>query len=338
MSKLAVIVGVTGNQGGAVSSRFLADPTYRVRGLTRNSNSPATQSLIAQGVEIVQADLDNVESLIPAFAGANLIFSVTNYWEPFFRQDCRDQAQKLGISCREYAGKIEFEQGKNIADAAAKTAGTLDENGFIVSTLSHAGRCSGGRFKELYHFNAKADVFPWYVAERYPELAAKMSCVQTGFFFSSYKFLPQAYFAKTMDGTFEMRFPTAPNVLVPHLDVNQDTGNFVYAVSKLPPGKSFMAEGTTCSWSEYMRIWSTVTGKPARYQQISLEQMIEESTDKELGREVGDMFLYSSSPGYDGGDQTLLKAAEIRKLGIDCQMTQLEDWMRRQDWSSVLSN
>ncbi|KAF9261084.1 NAD(P)-binding protein [Marasmius fiardii PR-910] len=338
MSKLAVIVGVTGNQGGSVSSRFLIDPAYRVRGLTRNPNSPVAKRLAAQGIEIVQANLDDVQTLIPAFAGANLIFSVTNYWEPFFRQDCREHARKLGISCREYAGKVEYEQGKNIADAAATTVVTLDTNGFIVSTLSHAGRCSGGKFKELYHFDAKADIFPDYVAKRYPDLAAKMSCVQTGFFFSSYKLQPQAYFAKTSDGVFEMRFPTDPDVPVPHLDVNRDTGNFVYAVSRMPPGKSYMAEGTTCSWSEYMKIWSAVTKKPVRYQQVSLEQMIEESPDKECGREVGDMFLYSSSPGYSGGDRKLLTAGEIRKFGIDCPMTGLAEWIREEDWSSVVDS
>lgn len=111
-----------------------------------------------------------------------------------------------------------------------------------------------------------------------------------------------------------MRFPTAPDKPVPQLDVNADMGAFVYAVSKLPPGKSYMAEGITCSWSEYMRLWSEVTGKPARYQQVTLQQMIDESPDKEFGREVGDMFLYSSEPGYDGGDESLLKAEDIRKV------------------------
>lgn len=34
------------------------------------------------------------------------------------------------------------------------------------------------------------------VEEKYPELAKKMSCVQTGYFMSSYKLAPAAYFAK----------------------------------------------------------------------------------------------------------------------------------------------
>jgi hypothetical protein len=196
MAKLICIVGVTGNQGGSVAQRFLRDPTYRIRGLTRNPASPAARKLSEQGIEIVQADLEDVESLTAAFEGANVIFSITNYWEPFFRPDCRQAAAEAGISCREYAYIVEARQGRNIADAAAKVVDGLDENGFIASTLSHAGKCSKGAFKELYHFDAKADVFPGYVNEKHPELEKKMSCVQTGYFMTSYKLAIGAYFSK----------------------------------------------------------------------------------------------------------------------------------------------
>ncbi|RAQ62494.1 NAD dependent epimerase/dehydratase [Aspergillus flavus] len=335
-TKTICIVGVTGNQGGSVAQRFLQDPTYHVRGLTRDPSSTKAQELAAQGIEIVQANLDDTSSLKSAFAGANIIFSVTNYWEPFFRADCRQNAAELGISCRKYAYDVEYQQGKNIADAAAATAETLDENGFIVSTLSQAGRCSGGKFEELYHFDAKADIFPSYVQSNYPELARKMSCVQTGYFMSSYKLVPDAYFGRADDGSFEMAFPTAPDAAVPHFNVNADMGNFVYAVAKMPPGKSYMAEGTTCSWTEYMRLWSKVNSVPASYRQITLEELIDRTPDAEFGREVGDMFAYSTEPGYDGGDRELLHAADIRKAGIDCPMTSLEHWMKEEDWSSVL--
>lgn len=117
-----------------------------------------------------------------------------------------------------------------------------------------------------------------------------------------------------LDGSFQMRFPTAPDMPVPHLDVNADTGNFVYAATKMPPGKNYMAEGATCSWTKYLRVWSEVTKVPTIYKQVTLDEFIEASPDKEFGREAGDMFAYSSDPGYDGGDQTLLKAADIRKV------------------------
>ncbi len=198
MAKLLVVIGVTGNQGGSVARRFLQDPSYRIRGLTRNASSPAALALSSLGIEIVSADLDDVDSLKVAFQGANLIFSVTNYWEPFFRPDARAEAEKRGISCRQYAYEVELRQGRNIADAAAspEILAGLDEMGFVASTLSYAKKCSGGKFRELYHFDAKAEVFPRYVEEKYAELARKTSYVQTGYFMSSYRLAPGAYFAK----------------------------------------------------------------------------------------------------------------------------------------------
>jgi hypothetical protein len=194
--KLVVVVGATGNQGGSVARRFLQDPQYVVRGLTRDPSSAAAKELAALGADMVQADLDDVKSLEAAFAGANVIFSVTNYWEPFFRPDCRANAKELGVTCRRYAYDVEYQQGKNIADAAATVVDSLDDNGLLASTLSHSGKCSKGKYKDLYHFDAKADVFPDYVAAAHPRLAAKMSCIQTGFFTTSHRILPSAYFKK----------------------------------------------------------------------------------------------------------------------------------------------
>ncbi|KAK4186711.1 hypothetical protein QBC35DRAFT_386600 [Podospora australis] len=310
--KLIVVVGATGNQGGAVARRFLKDPQYAVRGLTRNVLSEASQALKALGVEMVTAELDDVESLKRAFKGANLIFSVTQYWEPFFRPDCRAKAAELGITCRKYAYDVEYQQGKNIADAAATVVDTLVDNGFLVSTLSNARKCSGGKLQDLYHFDSKADVFPDYVAPTYPALAAKMSCIHTGFFTTSHRILPDSYFAKQADGTYEMRFPCNPNKLVPQLDVNADTGNFVYAVSQMPPGKTYMA-GEYLSFSDWAKAWSKATGLTIKYKEVTFDDMVNETPDRDAGIEVALMFVYSDHPGYDGGLKPLT-AEDLRKV------------------------
>lgn len=194
-NKLVCVIGATGNQGGSVARRF-CKAGFRVRGLTRDPSSASAQKLAAEGIEAVSADLNDVESLKLALKDANVVFSVTNYWEPFFRPDCRQRAREQGISPARFAYNVEYQQGKNIADAAAATCDSLDDNGFLVSTLSHAAKCSGGKFTELYHFDAKADIFPYYVKEQYPKLAAKMSCIQTGYFYTSFNILPNSYFGK----------------------------------------------------------------------------------------------------------------------------------------------
>ncbi|TQN71304.1 NmrA-like family domain-containing protein 1 [Colletotrichum shisoi] len=335
--KLIAVVGATGNQGGSVARRFLA-AGYRVRALTRDVSSPSAAALAAAlgpDVELVTADLEDVASLEAAFRGANVIFSVTNYWEPFFRPDCRAEAQRRGVSCRRFAYDVEYRQGRNIADAAAATVDSLDDNGFLASTLSHAGRCSGGRFRELYHFDAKADVFPDYVNEKYPALAAKMLCIHTGFFYTSYNILPNSYFGKNPDGTFTMAFTTSPEKPIPHFAPASDMGNFTYAVSQMPPGKAYVAEGTTCTWPQFLETWAKVTNVKANYRQISHEEMVEATGERDTGIEVAYMFSYSSDPGYDG-DMDLLTAADLRNAGIDCPMTTWEEWATNNDWTTVL--
>ncbi|KAM7185740.1 hypothetical protein V8F20_011677 [Naviculisporaceae sp. PSN 640] len=334
--KLIVVVGATGNQGGSVARRFLQDPTYKVRGLTRNPSSPAAQDLAALGAEMVTAELDDVNTLIPAFAGANVIFSVTQYWEPFFRPDCRAKATELGISCRKYAYDVEYRQGKNIADAAATTVDTLDENGFLVSTLSNARKCTNGKMTEVYHFDSKADIFPDYVNEKYPALAAKMSCIHTGYFFTSYRILPKAYFTKESDGSYTMQFPTNPSKPIPQLDVNTDTGPFVYAVSQMPPGKAYMAAGSFLPWGEYIKLWGEILGVKTHYKEIDFNGMVATCPeDPDTGIEVAHMYMYASDPGYDGGME-LLTAEDLRKAGIECPMTSAEEFIRKHDWSAVL--
>lgn len=64
---IAVVIGATGGQGGSVVDSFLADGTYRVRGVTRNINSTNAQALKKRGVDVVTADLNDQASLVQAF-------------------------------------------------------------------------------------------------------------------------------------------------------------------------------------------------------------------------------------------------------------------------------
>lgn len=75
-----------------------------------------------------------------------------------------------------------------------------------------------------------------------------------------------------------------------------------------------MAAGTTCGWAEYIRLFSAITGAKARYEEKDVESFVRDIPDRMLGEELGDMFLYSGEPGYDGGDEGLVRAEDIRKV------------------------
>jgi uncharacterized protein YbjT (DUF2867 family) len=75
--RIIVVTGATGLQGGAVTRHLLKDG-WQVRALTRNAASKPARSLAALGVEVVQGDMDDADSLRPIFAGAYGVYSVQN--------------------------------------------------------------------------------------------------------------------------------------------------------------------------------------------------------------------------------------------------------------------
>ena len=147
MSKLLVVFGATGNQGGSVIASVLNDPVlskeYKIRAITRDPSKPAAETLQQQkGVEVVKGDADDKASLKPSLQGAHTVFSVTAsvYDDKLYER--------------------EIAQGKAIADAAIATGAQY----IIYSTLPSIEKFSGGKFKNGAHFNVKYDVEQYIVS------------------------------------------------------------------------------------------------------------------------------------------------------------------------------
>ena len=130
-----LVVGATGQQGGAVATHLLKDG-WDVRALVRDPNKEQAQALLSQGVQLVQGDLYDRASLERAVDGVYGVFSVQNYWLP-----------DVG-----YDGEIK--QGRLLADAAKGA----DVEHFVYSSVGAAHRGMGQR-----HFESK-----WNI-ERYLE-------------------------------------------------------------------------------------------------------------------------------------------------------------------------
>ena len=81
MSRLITVFGATGAQGGDVVKALLAGGKFKVRGVTRSVEGEKAKKLVAQGVEMVQANLDEPESLHKAIAGSYGVFLLTNFWD-----------------------------------------------------------------------------------------------------------------------------------------------------------------------------------------------------------------------------------------------------------------
>lgn len=74
---LAVVIGVTGQQGGSVANALIdsAKP-YRIVGLTRDVSKPKAKAWIEKGVNMreVNISIDNEAAVIKAFEGADIVF------------------------------------------------------------------------------------------------------------------------------------------------------------------------------------------------------------------------------------------------------------------------
>lgn len=116
MSKLLVVVGALGGQGSAVIRYFQQhEPTYKLRGLTRNPTSDAAKKLAGTGVEVVKADLNDVASLKEAFKGANAIFAYTDSASLVPQVMGRVMSGESPGPIGAAASAIEIQQGQNIA-------------------------------------------------------------------------------------------------------------------------------------------------------------------------------------------------------------------------------
>lgn len=101
-SKIIAVVGATGAQGGGLCDAILSDPKggFACRAITRDPSKDRARALAARGADVVRADIDDVDSLRAAFAGAYGIYCVTNFWEHFSAEKEKQQAKNLADAAR----------------------------------------------------------------------------------------------------------------------------------------------------------------------------------------------------------------------------------------------
>lgn len=154
--KTIAVVGATGAQGGGLVRAILADPDggFAARALTRNPASDSAKALADAGAEVVQADLDDLESLKAALDGAHGAYFVTNFWEHF-------------------SPEKEQQQARNLAEAA-KAAGvhhvvwsTLEDTRKWIPLDDDRMPTLGGKYK-VPHFDAKGEADAYFAEAGVP--------------------------------------------------------------------------------------------------------------------------------------------------------------------------
>lgn len=93
-----------------------------------------------------------------------------------------------------------------------------------------------------------------------------------------------------------LKVPGSGDVPIP-LFVPTETGKFVHALANETPGKNLLAYSDLLKWSDYVKLWSSITGVPAAFEHSTVEVM-NQLAPGGYGEEIGEMYAYAQDYGY----------------------------------------
>jgi uncharacterized protein YbjT (DUF2867 family) len=218
--KIIAVAGATGAQGGGLMRAILGDPNggFAARGLTRNVKSEKAKDLAGLGAELVEANVDDVESLKKAFKGAHGAYCVTFFWEHF-------------------SPEKEFNQASNMAHAA-KHAGlqhviwsTFEDTRKWVPLSDTRMPTLMGKYK-VPHFDAKAEADHVFI-----QLGLPVTFLLTSFYWDNLIYFGMGP-RKGPDGKLAITFPMGDKKL-PGMAA-EDIGKCAYGIFK--KGREFIGK------------------------------------------------------------------------------------------------
>jgi uncharacterized protein YbjT (DUF2867 family) len=252
--KIIAVVGATGAQGGGMARAILADPKggFAARALTRKTDSDKARALAKQGAEVVAADLDDLESLKRAFAGAYGAFCLTNYWELF-------------------SPEKELAQARNLAQAA-KAAGvrhviwsTLENTRQWVPLSDNRMPTLMGKYK-VPHFDAKGEA-----DEEFKKAGVPTTWLLTSFYWDNFIYFGSGP-KKGPDGKLALTLPMGDKKL-PGMAA-EDIGKCAYGIFKRGSefiGKKVGIAGGHLTGEQMAAAMSKALGQEVRYNAVSPE-------------------------------------------------------------------
>jgi len=272
-SKRIAVLGATGAQGGALARAIFDHPEggFTVRALTRNPSSDAALALAARGAEVVQADLDDVDSLASAFEGCHGVFGVTAFWEIF-------------------SAERETAQAGNIAEAA-KRAGvahvvwsTLEDTRERVPVEDDRMPTLMERYK-VPHFDSKGEADALFREKGVPT-----TFLRTSFYWENFIYFGMGP-RRGEDGVLELVLPLADKKL-PGISA-EDIGRSAYGVFEAGEaliGETIGVAGEHLSGADMAAALMDALGEEVRY--VPVPPDVYRSFGFPGAEDLGNMFQY----------------------------------------------
>jgi hypothetical protein len=266
--------------------------------------------LAAEGIEVVQGDLDDKQSLVEAFQGATAIFSNTDFFVHLFHG--LDPANlPEGRTALEYAYDREVAQGMNIAEAAESPSVLSTLERFVYSSLCDSSRLSGRKYT-LYHFDSKIETLR-LTRERCPGVASKMSTLIAGHYVTNWKMFAKLAPQKQPDGSYLLCRDTPSTFQMPHFVAHRDTGPFVKALVDMAPGKEIFAVSQYTTLPEMVEVWGRIHNVKAGYKEISTAELFQ-GLPEAFAYEMGESFDFLHKFGFTGGDPQVLQPDQVSSM------------------------
>jgi uncharacterized protein YbjT (DUF2867 family) len=245
-SRLILVSGATGTQGGAVA-RALIERGFAVRGLTRNPDSERARALSALGAEMVRGDFEDTASLDAALAGTYGAYSVQQY-------------RGIGV-------EAEIRQSKAFADAA-KRAGVRH---FVYSSVlfAHLGT-------RVPQFDSKVDI-----EEYIQSIGLPYSFVRPASFMSNFEGVRESAQA----GVYRTPFPpNMARLHIAPGDIGRVVAE-AFANPETWIGRDLNLAGQRISYADIAATMERVLGREVRYEQIPWEEYSSTATPMAVSRE-----------------------------------------------------
>lgn len=249
--KIIAIVGATGAQGKGLINSILndSDGGFKVRAITRNADSDKARELAKLGVEVVEANVDNKESLVNAFKGAYGAYCVTFFWEHF-------------------SPEKENETARNMAEAASEAGvkhviwSTLEDTRKFIPLDDDRMPTLHGKYK-VPHFDAKGESNVYFEKSGVP-----YTLLNTSFYWENFIYFglgPQ----KGPDGKLAITFPMGDKKL-PGI-ASGDIGKCAYAIFKAGKeyqGKTVSIAGDHLTGSQMAEAFTKHLGTEVKYNDV----------------------------------------------------------------------
>lgn len=301
---LIVVTGATSKQGRSVATTLLQSGDFRVRALSRRTDTPVANSLKALGAEVMAVPLEvgQTAALVKAFRGAQGAFLMT---PPIAPPDTH-----------------ELPLGKQLADAAVEAG--VDH--VVFSTLENVDARSAGR-KYAPHFTDKA-----LIADYIRTLPIGHSFVMLSFFYTNLL----EYYTPRMEGdTLLLPIYLPEDFRAPFVDPLTATGPIVREIFSNPrqyDGHTIPIVGDIISPQEMVETFRKVTGRKAEYRnafdRAGLLKYFPEFAENELFvRELLGMVEHAVEYGYFSEQRDLTLS---RKM--DPGVLTWEQFLRTNNW------